>query len=402
MEVRLRLLLSALRPRRCGSYALLAPVCAVIALIVFPALAPAATRGRPLGQSTLDLPGPAGHFPDTLIHGRARLSREFGSGSRENTFAVLGGEQVRISSSHYSDAEMQSVADVLGGLVHGEEMNSLSVYVATPDEISYICGPGALACYAPGSSEMIVSGEDGSSYGVPRDYTIAHEYGHHVANNRLNAPWAALDTGAKRWATYTQVCQGVRKGQLFPGDEDAHYWDNPGEAFAETNAHLNYPGVSVPWGYSSSLRASAASMQKLRADILTPWTGPTTVTWSGALWRQRHNPALRRFAIPLDGMVEIQLSGPAEANYDLYVLGRRIRAARHSRASRKERKRRQHQSRKRRHHRKAKLRRRVIERGVSAGSSEQLELQMCGQKAVQVEVRRRSGEGPFTVSVTRP
>jgi hypothetical protein len=52
----------------------------------------------------------------------------------------------------------------------------------------------------------------------------------------------------------------VRRGQFFPGDEDFHYWENPGEAFAETNAHLNYPEVSVPWGYSPLLRPSQGSM----------------------------------------------------------------------------------------------------------------------------------------------
>jgi len=47
---------------------------------------------------------------------------------------------------------------VLAGLVHGPEMNTLSVYVASPGELTDICGPGALACYAPGISEMVVSG----------------------------------------------------------------------------------------------------------------------------------------------------------------------------------------------------------------------------------------------------
>ena len=35
-------------------------------------------------------------------------------------------------------------------------------------------------------------------------------------------------------------------------------------------------------------------------------------------------------------------------------------------------------------------------------SSEQLDLNLCGQSSIRIEVRRRSGAGPFTVSVTRP
>ena len=371
--------------RLAGRSALCAVLCLAGALVALTPAAGAVSRGRPLSErSTLELPGPGAPFPDTLIGGGRRLSRASGT-ARARSFPVLGGEQVDVSSSYYSDAEMQNVVNVLGGLVHGPEMNTLSVYVATPDEITDMCGPGALACYAPGISEMVVSGEDGSPYGVPRDFTIAHEYGHHIANNRANAPWTALDTGAKRWATYQRVCQGTRKGQLFPGDEDYHYWENPGEGFAESNAHLNYPGVSVPWGYSLLLRPTDRSLAKLRADITDPWSQPATVAWSGSTWPGRRNPAQHRFSTPLDGQIEIRLSGPVGSNFDLYVLGPKLRAKRPKR-----------------HHRHLRPRRRVVERAVSGGSSEQIDTTLCGQSSIRVEVRRRSGSGPFTVSVTRP
>jgi hypothetical protein len=362
-------------------------ICLIAAMIALPAVASADTRGAPLTErSTLALPAPGGPFPDTLIHGRRRLMRANGPTSRAQSYPVLGGEHVDVYSTYYSDAEMQSVVNMLGGLVHGPEMNTLSIYVATPDEIGYICGPGALACYSPSLSEMIVSGVDGSSYGVPRDYTIAHEYGHHIANNRLNAPWTAIDTGAKRWATYERVCQGSRKGQLFPGDEDAHYWENPGEGFAETNAHLNFPAVSVAWGYSPLLRPTQDSMARLQADITSPWTAPVTANWNGSMWPKRRNPAVHRFSTPLDGEVLIELDGPETANYDIYVLGSKLPLAKHKRQGRH----------------KARPRRRVITRSVSRGSSEQLEMTLCGHSSIQLEVRRRSGAGPFSVSVTRP
>jgi hypothetical protein len=113
---------------------------------------------------------------------------------------------------------------------------------------------------------------------------------------------------------------------------------------------------------------------------------PTTVTWNGSLWRGRNKPAVRRFSTPLDGQVEIRLNGPAASNYDLYVLGPKLHAARHPR----------------KHHRRARPRRRVLEQAVSSGSSEQLDITVCGQSSLRVEVRRRSGTGPFWVSVRRP
>jgi hypothetical protein len=369
-----------------SAIAALAALLCMAALLILPPAAGAATRAPLAEGSTLELPGPAGPFPDALIRNRPLLSRIDGPTLRENSYPVLGGEQVEVSSTYYTDEQMQSVVNVLAGLVHGSEMNTLSVYVASPQEVTDMCGQGALACYAPGISEMIVSGEDGSSYGVPRDFTIAHEYGHHIANNRVNPPWTALDSGAKRWATYERVCQGTRKGQLFPGDEGDHYWENPGEGFAESNAHLNFPGVSVPWGYSSLLQPTQGSLAKLKADIVSPWSGPTTAVWNGSMWPTRRNPAEHRFSTPLDGQVEIRLDGPAGSNYDLFLLGPKLRAAKHFR----------------KHHRRFRVRRRVIDRAVSIGSSEQLDLSLCGQSSIRVEVRRRSGAGAFSVSVTRP
>jgi hypothetical protein len=357
-------------------------------LVLIPGPAGAASRGAPLGDlSTLEIPAAAEARPDSVIEGRARrLMRANGPAARVDSYPVVGGQQVDVYSTYYSESDMQAVVNVLGGLVHGPEMDTLSVYLASPEELAYICGPSALACYAPGIDEMIVSGVDGSAYGVPRDYTIAHEYGHHVANYRLNEPWTALDTGAKRWATYERVCQGVNRGELFPGDQDGHYWENPGEGFAEANAHLNFPDVSVPWGYSQLLRPGDASLAKLRADITDPWTAPVTVTWNGSLWPRRRNPALHRFSTPLDGQVAIELHGPEGSNYDLFVVGPKLRAAKHDRKSQ----------------RRAKPRRRVIQRSVTGGSSERLTMTSCGQSVIRVEVRRRSGRGPFSVSVTRP
>ena len=60
-----------------------------------------------------------------------------------------------------------------------------------------------------------------------------HEYGHHIALNRSNAPWPAFDWGPKRWATAAHICPRVRWNTAYPGDESLLYKLNPGEAFAE-------------------------------------------------------------------------------------------------------------------------------------------------------------------------
>jgi hypothetical protein len=44
---------------------------------------------------------------------------------------------------------------------------------------------------------------------------VRHELGHHVAFNRLNTPWTAVNWGPKAWATDQDVCaRGPLDGDL--------------------------------------------------------------------------------------------------------------------------------------------------------------------------------------------
>jgi hypothetical protein len=224
-------------------------------------------------------------------------------------FAAAGNE-FEISSSYYGPAEVASVADTLRSLDHGPEMAALSVYVATPEEIAQICGASVVACYLPAIEEMVVSGADASVAGVPHDFAIAHEYGHHIANSQPGSALPALEAGTIRWATYERVCQLTRSGRLFPGDQGTHYWEDPVEAFAQSYARLNRPTARVSWQYTPLLQPTATSLEKIHADVTRPWSGPVTVPWSGSV---RARPAEAEGAAPAgadDGEVGI---GPGRA-----------------------------------------------------------------------------------------
>jgi len=192
-------------------------------------------------------------------------------------------DEFRITSDHYGAAEVESVAAVLRSLDHGPEMARLSVFVASPEELHEACGAEVLACYFPSVDEMVVSGVDRSVDGVPRDFAIAHEYGHHIANTRPGGTLPAIEAGTVRWATYERVCQLTRRGRLFPGDQGVHYWQDPEEAFAQSYARLNRPGARVGWQYTSLLQPTATALEKIHADIVHPWTGPAESSWRGSL-----------------------------------------------------------------------------------------------------------------------
>src|SRR5256886_2449581 len=157
-------------------------------------------------------------------------------------YRTAAGELVTIyaSSSYPVDPALgQRWADFLASLVHGPEISTVTVLLATSTEIARACGADAVACYSPQGAVLYTPGEDPGS-DLSAEAVITHEYGHHVAANRTNAPWSALDTGPKRWASAMQVCARARTGELFPGAEDpGHYTLNPGAGWAETYRVLN-------------------------------------------------------------------------------------------------------------------------------------------------------------------
>ena len=117
---------------------------------------------------------------------------------------------------------------------------------------------------------MIVPDAQAAGSDVSVDYVIAHEYGHHIAAHRSNAPLDALDFGPKRWSSYELVCSNTLDGKLAPGDEGVNYLSNPGEAWAEAYARLIYP--TEAWRFTSLLKPTAGSLLAAQADVAQPWT----------------------------------------------------------------------------------------------------------------------------------
>ena len=100
---------------------------------------------------------------------------------------------------------------------------------------------------------------------------IAHEYGHHIAAHRSNAPLEALDFGPKRWSSYELVCSNTIDGKLAPGDQGANYLSNPGEAWAEAYARLVFPAEA--WRFTPLLKPTQGSRSPPRPT--SPSRGPS-------------------------------------------------------------------------------------------------------------------------------
>lgn len=304
------------------------------AVLVLACPATAAARERDVPQPG---PLPAGealeHLDDAVFQrapARMRTARTAGPDARR--YATPDGYQIAVEASAAYPIDPvadQELVDFLASRAHGTELGDLSVYVGTPAEIVRICGgdSGVVACYAIDEARMYVPGE--SVHGIPIEYALTHEYGHHIALWRSNSPWDALDWGGKHWASEMRICAGVRRGLLFPGNQGAHYWDDPGEGFADGYAHMHYP--RTPWYYNQLMRPDAAAFAAIRRDVVHPWTGPRTRTFHGRVG-PRHRTRTFRILMRLDGDLKLRLTAPRGAVYSVqaqipdFAAGRRLRS----------------------------------------------------------------------------
>jgi hypothetical protein len=269
-------------------------------------------------------------------------------------------------------ADPQAIAATIGTFIHGPEVNLLTVQLDTPFQLGFECGFDAQACYFGGEDKIVISGnDDPAPDGAGREFVLAHEYGHHIAQHRdLPAPFpAAIDWGTERWSSIENVCGGYRAGHYFPGDEARDYYEDPGEAFAETFAFNRFPETAVEWAWTPSLRPSPASFRALRRDTLRPWRGRSSFTISGRV--PRSGAIMREFRTPFDGRVSIGPVGERGLGYELTIRNRSGKALRSSR------------------------------QGVS--SHHRLDYTVCGQLRLRVAVRATGRPGKrFELTVQRP
>ncbi|MDQ3857587.1 MAG: hypothetical protein M3327_03935 [Actinomycetota bacterium] len=286
---------------------------------------------------------------------------------------TAGGERVTIwfSTSYPEDAaRAHAWANYMGRLVHGSELGTVTTYLLPLAEVQSVCGRDAFACF--GRRTIVAPGED-PSRDTSAESVLAHEYGHHVAASRSNAPWSALDWGTKRWASYEQVCRGARAGLLFPGAEDGRYDRNPGEAFAEVYRVLNERRLALresPWEIvTAAFYPDGPALARLQADVVSPWSVPTTESRTGALWRRGTRSRVHRVATPYDGTLRVSVRAPS---------GLRARVQLRTGAGTR------------------------VAQTVVAGTTRTLATTVCGARRYRIRVTRLAGSGRYRLRVSRP
>jgi hypothetical protein len=272
--------------------------------------------------------------------------------------------QIQVSDSYPVDQALpQDWATYLGTLVHGRELAHLTLNLVPLSSVQSLCGAQALACYDPQRQEIFASPEDQLN-SPPAKEIVTHEYGHHLANNSSDAPWQALDYGTKRWSSYENICAKAAAGTASPGDEGSNYFQNSGEAFAESYRVLNLQKqgqTNISWEIvAQSFFPDATALALLEQDITTPWAGPTASTLHGSFG----SGVVRTFKVQtqLDGAFSAHLISPT----------------------------------------KAKMRLALYNGSTLVQSGTNIRYEICGQRTLTLKVERLSGGGTFTVNVSKP
>ena len=247
----------------------------------------------------------------------------------------------------------------------------MTITVVTAAELPASCTSEALGCYRPG--QLIFADE--VIGGISPEEVARHEYGHHVAASRLNTPWPALDWGPKRWSTVVDVCADVKTSNAFPGDEGAHYSQNPAEAWAETYRILAERAAGLPgdtWSIVvGKYYPDDAMLAAAKLDVLQPWTTPTMRRFKAAFVQRGKRVWEKKLVTPLDGNIVVKLTTPVGPRHSvaLYAGDGRTLVARST---------------------------------AFTSTSRTISSTICGQRSVVVRVTRGTAPTPFSLAVTAP
>ncbi len=265
----------------------------------------------------------------------------------------------------------QRWADFMTTLLHGPELNELQMYIAPLTRVRQLCGARALGCYDADGDAMVALGEEVP--GITAQSVVMHEYGHHIAANRRNDPWDAIDYGTKRWASYENVCRRAESGELAPGDEGASYELNPGEVLAETYRVLSERRAGLPeseWGIvDPSLYPDDTALALLEQDITQPWTGNTVTPVAGSLGSRATGRGYRT-QTAYDGVFQATLTSPPRSAFTLRVVDPATGI--------------------------------VLLSQAGSGRVKTARVPICGERTLQVQVKRVSGSGPFRLQISKP
>jgi hypothetical protein len=175
------------------------------------------------------------------------------------------GRTIRFATSA-PNADVDALATILRGAVHGSEIERVTIRVVAPSAIRRLCGRGAVACY--GGTRR------GGRITVPSTSSrlkeiLLHEYAHHLdasrPHSRIREP-----NGTRRWYQARRIAVRLRSGTL-ARDYSRGWGRSVAELFAENYVQLH---VRAPWRLGAVKAPTAGVLAALRRDLTGSAVGP--------------------------------------------------------------------------------------------------------------------------------
>ena len=229
---------------------------------------------------------------------------------------------ITVAASFAGDpAVAQTYADFLGTLPHGSELADLKVTIVPSAKVNADCGgqqgDSSARLLLDAQQRHDVPGDlQAAAAGVTASYVITHEYGHHVAAHRSDAPLSAPDYGPKRWSSYELVCRD-RPAAAVPRERGGVLPPEPGRELGGDVRAARLPEAAMD--VLRPAEAGRGCPRRRAGGRLEPWTGPMTKRLRGTF--AAGGPATQSFKLPLtlDGAMKLSLAGPKGTNLDLRV-----------------------------------------------------------------------------------
>ncbi len=313
---------------------------------------------------------PGGGTAGLRVERLAQLTATFRGGPITTSTGEVVNVLVSDSLPEYTPEQW---AEFVTGLTHGPEISRLvSTTIATLDEVQAICGARALGCY--GGNRMISFGGTTTDGTTPEE-VVRHEYGHHVANHRLNTPWRAIDWGPKQWASAAAVCPKVSRREAYPGDGGRNYALNPGEAWAETYRLMDERKAGITPGrwtiIAPSFYPGEAALAAAERDVVQPWVKGSTRTFKRMFGKRASKVWWIPLQTPYDGDLRLSATLPRGGEHEVALV--------------------------------AANRRTVLKRALWVGQRvKRTTTTVCGQRALFVRVTQKGSLGRVAVTVATP
>lgn len=227
-------------------------------------------------------------FASLLVALVAALALATGAGAEIVTRADSEGRTITFDVQA-PGVDVDWYAALLRAAVHGDEIGRVTIRIVPEEDVPFLCGAAAAACYSPGRNGGRIVVPVGKDMRVAS--TFLHEYGHHLDRSWSVSGVPELNGTSVWWQLRGMAALVDLRAVAF---DYSRGWNRSiGEIFAEDYAWIHIPYQhAIPWLAPPDDALRTAMFAELGGQPTTqlpetPAAGPLVINRSGAIAARR-------------------------------------------------------------------------------------------------------------------